>query len=183
MYHNNLSDEELDRLIFIEEEEEQEEEHNMNFDGLTDEEIERLIFIEDEKEDDEDGEEDDEEFEKWLYEEREKEKERGKSIMDLDDEELEKCVFGEYQEEYVIDETSENEILQQQLKAFERKVFYDSPKTGANAHAFNKNYDNVSIYNLRSKGYSFRKIAKELGIASPNTVRNRYKKMIDELLS
>lgn len=56
------------------------------------------------------------------------------------------------------------------------KAFSSIPKHGIQAHAYKKDLNNLRIINLREQGKSYREIANQLG-CSPNTVRNRLKKM------
>lgn len=61
----------------------------------------------------------------------------------------------------------------------EKRAFESIPKHGVHAHAFKKGLDNLKMKELRKKNYTYREIAKQLG-CSPNTVRNRLKKMEGE---
>lgn len=58
----------------------------------------------------------------------------------------------------------------------EKRAFESIPKHGVHAHAFKKGLDNLKMKELREKGLTYREIGKQLG-CSPNTVRNRLKKM------
>lgn len=68
------------------------------------------------------------------------------------------------------DEAAENRMLRE----LERRCFEEQKGKGKLAHAYNHDYDNIVIIQLREKGKTLREIA-ELLDCSPSTIRNRLK--------
>lgn len=98
--------------------------------------------------------------------------------LNLDDY-YKKYYLGDYGDHDVIDEDYDPFYDEEKEREEEARAFESIPKHGVHAHAYNKKLDNLKIKRLRKKGYTYREIAKQLG-CSPNTVRNRLKKMEGE---
>lgn len=98
-------------------------------------------------------------------------------MYDIYDEEYKKQlkeIFGDgYGDDPEIEWETE-EMQYRELLELERMCFKERRGCGMDAHAYNRDIDNIVIMQLREEGKTLREIA-ELFDCSPSTIRNRLK--------
>ena len=87
----------------------------------------------------------------------------------------EKKMEQEQKEQREQQKQKQQEQLEQELKESEQRILKRShTKSGYCSTAYRRDLNVDMMYQLHKKGYSYRRIAKEMG-CSPNTVRSRLK--------
>ena len=74
------------------------------------------------------------------------------------------------------EEWESEEVEYRMMLELERRYFEELEGRGKNAHAYNHDYDNFVIIQMREDGKTLREIAEQFGCC-PSTIRNRLKIM------